>query len=152
MSDRARPVDAGNGSAAAASAPGALSQPMKVRLLLGLVFASVGLQLVNAMLVKLASGSPSPPLLVVGAILAAVLLLSFVRFFIWNGIYRRYPISLAYPLSAIFFPGVVLVAWAMDEPVGIPQLVGATLVMVGVIRFVAPGPGEPAPAELPIIE
>lgn len=107
-------------------------------MLLGLVVASVGLQLVNATLVKLASATPAPPMPVFGGLLALVLVLGFARFYIWNGIYKRFPISLAYPLSAIFFPAVVAVAWVMGETIGILQIIGATLVMAGVIRFVTP--------------
>jgi drug/metabolite transporter (DMT)-like permease len=80
---------------------------------------------------------PAPPLLVVGGLLSVVVALSFVRFFIWNGIHKRYPISLAYPLSAIFFPAVVAVAWGFGEPVGPAQVAGACVVMLGVIRVAA---------------
>lgn len=124
----------------------------RIKLLAGLVFLSVGLQLLNAALVKLASATPPPAPLVIAGLLAVVLALSFARFFIWNGIYRRYPISLAYPLSAIFFPGVVVVAWAMGEPVGVLQIVGAAIVMMGVIRVITPEAGHPDDPHLPLID
>lgn len=128
-----------------------LSNRARVRLLAGLVFLSVGLQLVNAALVKLASATPSPAPLVTATLLAVVLVLSFARFFIWNGIYKRYPISLAYPLSAIFFPAVVAVAWAMGEPVGLLQILGAAIVMLGVIRFISPEAANVDDPHLPVI-
>lgn len=124
----------------------------RIKLLLGLVLASVGLQLINAVLVKLASATPAPAPLVIGSLLAVVLALSFVRFFIWNGIYKRYPISLAYPLSAGFFPAVVMVAWAMGEPIGVLQVVGAAIVMVGVIRVITPESGRADDPHFPVID
>lgn len=106
--------------------------------MLVLVCMSVGLQLVNAWLIKFASATPAPPSFVIGILLLAVLVLGFARFVIWNGIYKRYPVSFAYPLSAIFFPAVVLLAWQMGETVGAAQIVGATVVMLGVARVVTP--------------
>ena len=130
----------------AADVPGRVSRT-PVAVLLSLVGASVGLQLVNVALVKLASAKPTPTLFVLAGLLAAVVLLSFVRFFMWNRIYRRYPLSLAYPLSAIFFPGVVLLAWLTGERVGMAQVGGAALVMAGVVWFVMPeGTAAPSPA------
>ena len=122
----------------------------RLRILLGLVALSVGLQLVNALLVKLAAATPSPPLLVFAGLLFGVLALGFVRFFIWSGIYKRYPISLAYPLSAIFFPAVVLMAWAMGEAIGAMQVAGATLVMAGVVLVVTSQPHPAGEPTLPI--
>jgi drug/metabolite transporter (DMT)-like permease len=139
MRDRKR-IDAGRSIAPRA----------RLRILLGLVTLSVGLQLVNALLVKLAAATPSPPLLVFAGLLFAVLALGFVRFVIWSGIYKRYPISLAYPLSAIFFPGVVLMAWAMGEPIGAMQVAGATLVMAGVALVVTSQPHPAGEPTLPI--
>lgn len=132
--------------------PNRLSNRTRIRLLVGLVFLSVGLQLVNATLVKLASATPSPAPLVIAGLLAVVLVLSFARFFIWNGIYRRYPISLAYPLSAIFFPAVVLVAWTMGETVGIVQVAGVAVVMAGVIRVITPESGSADDPKLLVVD
>lgn len=135
-----------------AGTPEPLPGRARIKLLVGLVFLSVGLQLVNAALVKLAAATPSPGALVVAGLLLVVLVLSFARFFIWNGIYRRYPISLAYPLSAIFFPAVVAVAWAMGEDVGLLQVLGAAIVMLGVIRFISPEAANADDPHLPVID
>lgn len=129
-----------------------IPQRARLRLLVSLVFTSVGLQLINATLVKFASTKPAPPLLVVGGLLMVVLVLSFVRFLIWNGIYKRYPISLAYPLSAIFFPAVVVVAWAMGEPIRTLQVLGTILVMVGVIRVITPESSRKDDPYFPVID
>lgn len=104
--------------------------------LLALVAASVGLQLISAFLVKTASTIAHPELTLITGMLLIVLILNFGRFLIWNNIHKKYPVSLAYPLSAIFFPAIVLIAWAMGERIGLMQLFGATLVMIGVARIV----------------
>ncbi len=135
-----------------AGTPEPLPGRARIKLLVGLVFLSVGLQLVNAALVKLAAATPPPGALVVAGLLLVVLVLSFARFFIWNGIYRRYPISLAYPLSAIFFPAVAAVAWAMGEDVGLLQVLGAAIVMLGVIRFISPEAANADDPHLPVID
>jgi drug/metabolite transporter (DMT)-like permease len=135
-----------------AGAPPMLPPRARIRLLVSLVVASVGLQLINAALVKLASATPAPPMLVVGGLLSMVLALSFARFFIWNRIYKRYPISLAYPLSAIFFPAVVAIAWLMGETIGILQIVGAILVMAGVVRVITPESDRTDDPHLPVID
>jgi drug/metabolite transporter (DMT)-like permease len=39
----------------------------------------------------------------------------------------------AYPASALFFPGIVAMAWWFGEQVGPAQIAGAALVMTGVV-------------------
>lgn len=107
-------------------------------LLLALSLLNVGLQLTSAALIKFAAMWSSPGFAVVFAMLAAVLALNAGRFVIWNRIHKRYPISMAYPLSAMFFPAVVVLAWFMHEPVQGWQIAGASLVMAGVIWILIP--------------
>jgi transposase len=86
--------------------------------LLWMVGASVGVQLACAVLLKYAVLLPGTRRTLAMAAVALVIFLNFLRFLIWNRIHKRYPVSLAYPLSAIFFPAVVLLAWATGEHVG----------------------------------
>lgn len=118
--------------------------------LLLLVGASVALQLLSAYLVKAGSMRASQGLLFVGALLCAVLLLNAGRFALWNVIHRSYPVSIAYPLSAIFFPAVVALAWASGESVGAMQVVGASIVMAGVVRVVLGGLDAPGAGHVPL--
>ena len=96
---------------------------------------NICLQLASALLLKIAPAASRANLLTLASILAAVFLLNGARFATWGALHRRYPISLAYPFSALFFPAVVALAWLMGEPVGTFQLVGAVLVMAGVARI-----------------
>lgn len=105
--------------------------------LLLLVVASVCIQLVCATLLKLASADQGQALPLVIGTLALVLALGFLRFLVWNRIHKLYPVSVAYPLSAVFFPAVVLLAWATGEPVGWMQACGAAVVMLGVGRMLS---------------
>jgi drug/metabolite transporter (DMT)-like permease len=103
--------------------------------LVALTMLNICLQLASALLLKVAPAPTRANLVALGLVLAAVLLLNGARFATWGALHRRFPISLAYPFSALFFPAVVAMAWFMDEPVGTLQICGALLVMAGVARI-----------------
>lgn len=116
--------------------------------LLELVGLNIGLQLVNASLIKYASvGMHAHPALLV-LLLTLVMLLSFGRFAVWGAMHKRFPISLAYPATALFFPCLVLLAWVYGETVSLAQIAGAVLVTLGVLLLLArppaAAPGGPA--------
>lgn len=113
--------------------------PGSVALLVLLTLFNISLQLGSAALLKFASVSIDPTSLSLSLVLVMVLALNFGRFVIWNAIHKRYPISFAYPLSALFFPAVVALAWFAGEPVGPWQVAGASLVMVGTAMIVLYG-------------
>lgn len=107
-------------------------------LLVGLTLVNVCMQLGSAFLLKITPEPERGALLLVGLILCVVLALNVARFVVWGAIHKRYPLSKAYPLSAIFFPCVVVLAWLTGEEVGFPQMLGAGLVMAGVVWMIAP--------------
>jgi len=104
-------------------------------LLVALTALNIGLQLASALLLKLAPEATRANLLRLALVLGVVFALNGARFATWGALHRRFPISVAYPVSAVFFPAVVALAWFMGEPVGAVQLGGATLVMAGVARI-----------------
>lgn len=108
------------------------------RILTTLMAASVSLQLASAALIKYAMSPERPSVSFVVLAILTVLFISFGRLVIWNAIHKRYPISIAYPLSALFFPGVLLVAWLMGESIGWMQVTGVLTVMMGVMLILAP--------------
>lgn len=110
-----------------------------IGLLLGLTGVNVLLQLASAYLLKTAPAVTRANLILLCVFFCAVLALNGARFLTWNAIHRRFPVSLAYPLSALFFPAVVALAWLLDEPVGAWQWAGVALIVAGVIRIVAGG-------------
>ncbi len=107
-------------------------------MLVGLTMVNVLMQLGSAFLLKIAPAPGRGTVILVAAILCGVLALNVARFVVWGAIHKRYPLSKAYPLSAIFFPCVVMLAWLTGEDVGFPQIVGAGLVMAGVVWMLAP--------------
>lgn len=121
-----------------------LSAPSRQRigLLLGLVAINIVLQLVNASLIKFASGLTATRVMLVVAVLALVAVLSFGRLLVWGAMHKRFPVSIVYPATALFFPCLVAVAAAFGEHVSFAQVLGALLVTCGVVVLLrSPGPG-----------
>ena len=111
-------------------------------LLLAFVAGNVALQLLAAKLVKDASTLPTSRILALATLLAAVLVLAAARFVVWGEMHKRYPLSLAYPASALFFPLVMVLAWFYGETVTPANIAGATLVTTGVILCLLGNPDE----------
>jgi drug/metabolite transporter (DMT)-like permease len=106
---------------------------MQTGLLLGLVGLNIGLQLINALLIKYASQLSATRLVLVGTVLALVATLSMSRFVVWGALHKRFPVSLTYPATALFFPCLVGIAAAYGEHVSTTQWLGACLVATGVM-------------------
>lgn len=118
-------------------------EPAPTWLLLGLVMVNIVLQLVNASLIKYASTHLHAQLIWLGLLLGLVLVLSFGRFVVWGAMHKRFPVSLAYPATALFFPCLVVLAWLYGETVSTAQIIGATLVTLGVLALLrSPGNKE----------
>jgi drug/metabolite transporter (DMT)-like permease len=102
-------------------------------LLLGLVLANVVLQLCGALLAKYSVRVPASEFWALALIVGLILLLNLVRLVVWNAMHRRFPVSLAYPATALFFPCLVAMAYLLGEPVRAMQVAGAGLVTAGVL-------------------
>lgn len=103
-----------------------------------LVLATVVLQLVAAWILDIAADmSMGLGVMAIGAILAAVAL-NGLRFVVWGYTHRRFPLSLTYPLTALFFPLVLLLSWLRGEGVGLPEILG-TIFIAGGTALVALG-------------
>ena len=111
---------------------------LRTGLLLALVALNIALQLVNAALMKFASGLPAAELGLLAAVLVLVAVLSFGRFVVWGAMHKRFPVSVAYPATALFFPCLVAVAAAFGEPVYATQILGAGIVTGGVLLLLLP--------------
>ena len=97
-----------------------------------LVLANVCIQLTAALLLKIAPAFSVANIVLVGLVLGGVFALSVVRFWLWGTLHKHFPISLAYPASALFFPGILAMAWYFGEPIGAEQVAGVGLVLLGV--------------------
>lgn len=101
-------------------------------LLFTLVLGNVAMQLVAALLLKLAPPFSISNALLVALTLTGVLALNVIRFWLWGVLHRHFPLSIAYPASALLFPGILGMAWYFGEPIGTAQVVGAGVVLLGV--------------------
>lgn len=117
---------------------GSGSPRLRTGLLLALVALNIALQIVNAALIKFASGFPATRLAWIAAVLAVVAASSVGRFVVWGAMHKRFPVSVAYPATALFFPCLVAVAAAFGEPVSVMQVSGAGIVTLGVLLLLLP--------------
>ncbi|HWG10794.1 MAG TPA: hypothetical protein VN693_04770 [Rhodanobacteraceae bacterium] len=107
-------------------------------LLLWLVILNILLQLVSASLIKLSSSTQTMPLGFILFLLGLVCVLNLGRFMVWGAMHKRFPVSVAYPATALFFPCLVAIAAAYGEHVSFAQVSGACLVTLGVILLLRP--------------
>ena len=112
--------------------------PLRTWLLLVLVALNIALQLINASLIKYAAGRDAEQAGMVIFVLALVTASSFARFLVWGAMHKRFPVSVAYPATALFFPCLVAIAAAYGERVSFAQASGASLVTLGVILLLRP--------------
>ncbi|HEX7341278.1 MAG TPA: hypothetical protein VF269_03280 [Rhodanobacteraceae bacterium] len=108
---------------------------------------NIVLQLVNASLIKLASSHPYAKMPWIAVILAIVLTLGFARLVVWNAMHKRFPVSIAYPAMALFFPCLVVLAYVYGESVSGMQMAGACLVTLGVLLLLGKASGTRDPLE-----
>jgi len=127
-----------NGSAG----PGEPGKHRATALLVAFVAGNVSLQLLAAKLVKDASALPPSRPFALAALLGIVLALAAARFLVWGEMHKRYPLSLAYPANALFFPLVMALAWFYGETVTKANIAGAALVTFGVVLCLLGNPDE----------
>ena len=111
-------------------------------LLVAFVAGNVSLQLFAAKLVKDASALPTSRPFALALLLGIVLVLAAARFLVWGEMHKRYPLSLAYPANALFFPLVMALAWFYGETVTTANIAGAVLVTIGVVLCLLGNPDE----------
>ena len=100
---------------------------------LGIMVVAVVLQVTGAVLLKtIADRQDSWSLAVLALGLAAVGVVDVVRLIVWGFAHRRFPLSTTFPLSSLFFPAMLGVAFLYGDEVGALQLAGAALITGGV--------------------
>ena len=100
---------------------------------LGIMVVAVALQVVGAVLLKtIADRHDSWTIVVIGLGLAAVGAVDVARLIVWGVAHRRFPLSTTFPLSSLFFPAMLGVAYLYGDEVGALQLAGAALITGGV--------------------
>lgn len=111
------------------------AQPRQGRLLLVvLVLSTVIIQLVVAVLLKeLADARGGATLLWPLLVMGLAIGLNALRFFVWGYTHRHYPLSHSYPLTALFFPCILLLSAWYGDPVTNSELAGVTVIMAGIV-------------------
>jgi hypothetical protein len=99
---------------------------------LPLVSTTVVLQLASAWVLGSVAAMLPRPGWVIGviAILAAIGL-NLLRFVIWGYAHRRFPISHTYPLTALFFPCVLVLSYFRGDLISMHQIAGTLLITIG---------------------
>lgn len=99
-----------------------------------LVSSTVVLQLAAAWVLDTAAGlRPPTGSTVAAAAIAVAIVLNIGRFIIWGYTHRHFPLSQTYPLTALFFPCILLLSYAQGETTGIFEIAGTTLITAGAI-------------------
>ena len=97
------------------------------------VFVAVALNILSAVTLKSIADLQEASLWLLAGAIAVVTLLNGLRFLIWGVAHRRYPLSLSYPLSSMFFPLMLGVAYWYGETIHATQVAGTALITAGVL-------------------
>jgi hypothetical protein len=99
---------------------------------IAVMLVAVGLQLLGAVLLKtLADNRLAWSVGLLAAGVGAVLILNLIRLGVWGYANSRFPLSTTFPLSSLFFPGLLLVAIAFGDDIGPAQVAGAAMITAG---------------------
>jgi len=93
---------------------------------------AVALQIAGATVLKTLADSAGRASAAAAALgIGVVVVLNLLRIGVWGAAHRRYPLSRTFPLSALFFPAMLLLAAAYGESPGAQQVAGALLITCG---------------------
>jgi drug/metabolite transporter (DMT)-like permease len=98
--------------------------------LVSLVVATIVIQLLVAALLKELALRDATPV-GVGLVLSAAVALNGIRFLVWGYTHRHFPLSQSYPLTALFFPCILLVSLYYGETIGTAQIAGVAVILIG---------------------
>ena len=104
-----------------------------------LVTVAVALNIASAIVLKEAAELADPTAVVLIGLLTLVALINLLRVVFWSAIHRRYRLSDSYPLTAIFFPMILLLSMLYGEQVGAYKIAGTLLITLGVAFHVGNG-------------
>jgi drug/metabolite transporter (DMT)-like permease len=100
---------------------------------LAVVSVAVAMQVAAAVVLKGLADRPGLPLAALAAGIGLAAGINGLRFLVWGYAHRRYPLSVSYPLSSLFFPLMLGVAWLYGDPVSARQAAGCLLITCGVL-------------------
>ncbi|MCJ0826692.1 hypothetical protein MQC88_12135 [Luteimonas sp. 50] len=108
-----------------------------------LVLATVVIQIVVAVMLKeLADAHGGDSRLWLLFVLAIAVALNGLRFLVWGYTHKHYPLSHSYPLTAMFFPCILLVSAWYGDPIGWEKLGGVCVIVLGLVLMTWNGSGN----------
>lgn len=99
---------------------------------LSVVTVTVLLQLLGAAFLKQATLSVHVGLWLPALFIVAAFGVQGVRFLLWGYAHKRWPLSVTYPMTAVFFPMLIALAAFYGEQVTAAQWLGGFLITGGV--------------------
>ncbi|HET7396343.1 MAG TPA: hypothetical protein VFK12_07875 [Gammaproteobacteria bacterium] len=100
---------------------------------LAVVTATVLLQLLGAILLKQATRTVNMGFIFPVVFIAIAFGVQGMRFLLWGYAHRRWPLSVTYPMSAVFFPLLIAVAALYGEKIAVGQWLGGLFITAGVM-------------------
>lgn len=97
-----------------------------------LVGIAVCLNLVSAVVLKEAASVEEATVLLIGALIMLVVVISLGRVFLWAAIHKRFNVSDSYPLTSLFFPMILVLSVWYGEEIGPTEFVGTAFITMGV--------------------
>lgn len=103
------------------------------RRLFALVLSTVLIQIVVAVLLKeLADRHGGGSWLWLAIILCMAMGLNALRFAVWGYTHKHYPLSRSYPLTALFFPCILVISVWYGDPASLQKIAGVLVIMAGI--------------------
>lgn len=65
--------------------------------------------------------------------ISLVLGLNALRFYVWGALHKKYPLSTTYPMTAFYFPLILVLAYFWEENIFIEQVLGCIVLSLGVV-------------------
>ena len=96
-----------------------------------LVLITVMFGVASAVILKEAALRPELGWFALAIVFALVVAVNGARFVVWGYIHNRYPLSLSYPLTSMFFPLVLALGYFYGEPITGPKIIGVMLITGG---------------------
>ena len=99
-----------------------------------LVFFTVLLEVLSALIVDHASSLGETLTLMAGVLIGLAFLVNALKFVGWGVIHKRFDLSKSYPITAVFFPLIYGVALFKGEAeIEFAKIIGIIFIIIGVI-------------------
>ena len=96
------------------------------------VVVAVGLNIFNAVTLKLLASQNNPGWIAIVIGIGFVITLNGLRMLAWHFANKRFPLSTIYPLTSIFYPLMLVVSFYFKEEISFYQIAGTVFITIGV--------------------